>query len=655
MTDQINGELAVANGGEHARGTKQPRAILDEDEYTSTLSHVVTRDYFPSLHSLRRDAAILEARSRGDVAGAVAVRRMARREEVEREREREEEAEAEREAATETALVPHRTVQVRRRPRPLKHESITGFHARVTSEDNAEFEMNQDREMKEREETLGVIYAARADKGGRLMIESHLNKHDEAEQPSTNKTSNNARALCDTPLGLSSDLYDAPPSAGLRITGGDANQIESDGPSGIGRNGLFFQPHHNPDKSQADEGARKLMLTSGSGQSGLAIENGGDSDGAENSADGGKDKLLMPPPPARLPGASGATDPPETELSTKVAISLDQRSQLVEYLPKPLPDINPPATRFSYQNESQLLGVPNYARSNLAANRSSARSTSSYAETSDTTDLDATPPPLDRERASHRRARLRENETFVAMTPLIEPGGGNASKRHKTQSDFESDEPIMTWGDVASTPLVLGNGAAVDGPASSTDWEPTRPSSLSEGVDVQGDSSAPAFDVVDMSGREALARRAERGLSERAKTYRSAGSRGSINHREKDKGDDESVRSSRSTSTASTPLDRTSSLTPAARALLEATKKAGKSKNTSAPKSRSSSSRIFQTPSFSSGSVHVGSRDSFGSALRMSYTPKVDPRGRDASRKRKGTSSMRRAVEGSTPRCHSLR
>ena len=55
--------------------------------------------------------------------------------------------------------------------RPL---SVTGFHARAMSEDDAEFESNQNRERREREAFLAVVYTALADGRGRLSIENRL-------------------------------------------------------------------------------------------------------------------------------------------------------------------------------------------------------------------------------------------------------------------------------------------------------------------------------------------------------------------------------------------------------------------------------------------------------------------------------------------------
>lgn len=346
----------------------------------------------------------------------------------------------------------------------------------------------------------------------------------------------------------------------------------------------------------------------------------------------------------------------------------DQHCQLVEYLPKPtLPDIDPPVTRFPHQNESRLLANNNTVgvRANHHGMHGSSMGSSLYTDASDTTDLDASPPSLDMERAAHQKARIREHETYVAMTPLIQPGGGGGNTNHVSrselaagqQTEFESEEPIMTWGDIASTPLVLGSGSAVDGRSvSSTDWEPTRPNNASL-------SSVPAFDVADESNRETVARHAEKGLIARAKTYRAAGKSALSKISQKRMIDDESsVSSFRSrTPMSATPLDRASSLTPAARALLDASNHARQSKKKKS-NSLQGSRGIFQTSNSRSSSgvadqVHAGSRDSLGSSLRMSYNASnnATPRSREGDRKRKSSSlsSLRRAAGGSTPRCHS--
>ncbi|KAL3773134.1 hypothetical protein ACHAWO_011802 [Cyclotella atomus] len=602
---------------------KQRRKVLTEEDYTSTLTHIVTRDYYPSLYSLRRDAAILEARSRGDVASAVAIRREARREEVERERELMEDQAEELEAlSTETALTTvtnaQQVIGIRKRPRLLKHESITGFHARVTSEDNAEFESIQAEESKQREINLGIIYSSSADKSGRLAIEAAVNGMTLPED-----TNNRALLGCDTPLGLASDLYNASPSAGLRITGGDGKKNQT----GIGRNGLFFQPQHHIDEHDRQTGQHLMLEPSSEAKSTgkfLSLTND----------DTVSDNLLMPPPPARK---SGNTSIQPADDANKPSSRLLQTFQLVEYQAKPLvPHINPPATRF-----------PNQAESRLTAHNSSRSYTNRQiwdGETDATTDLDEVPPSLEVERAARRQAVINEYETFVPMTPLIQPGGGN------TGAELDS-EPIMTWGNVASTPLVLGGGVAADKISKlSADWEPTQPFALTD-----GNSDAVEFDVVEENSREKLAHRAEKKLSDRAKTFKAAGSKASLNKSSKatDFDDASTMSGASSIATAATSrsnFDRSASLTPAARALLEASNKAINATKRIHSQSTSSKSRIFQPSPIVSGQS-AASRNSFGSALRMAYTPSSAP---SVKRKRSGRDhgsiSIMRAAEGSTPR-----
>ena len=657
--DNNNNKLISYKRKRKSQITQQPREILEEDEYTSTLSHIVTRDYYPSLHSLRRDAAILDARSRGDISSAVAIRRMHRKDEMQRERdwkeEVEEESKAIQEEDRETSIMPYinhqsNKIQVRSKPRPLKHETITGFHARVTSEDNAEYESIQQEEQKDREKKLGIIYSTKEGKEGRLMIEAAMNNKTKEEVVNPYNKASRALMGCDTPIELSSDLYDAPPSAGLRITGSVNDEGEdrkkSAANNGLGRNGLFFQPlHRRLENNPTNTG--KLMLTSdgattssSSGGTFLALEN--NNDAANKKEDNNKpDNLLMPPPPARQSSAMvkhGSSIQPLSVMKSNTK-TIDDRCQLVEYLPKPtLPDINPPATRFPYQNESRLLAKANSSLGHRYNRQSSIQSMGSFTDASETTDLDASPRSLERERLARQKARKRENDTFIAMTPLIRPGEDRSTSKNQGGEQSASDEPIMTWGQVESTPLVLGSGSAVDGRDASADWEPTRPidaNSLSSSNDA-GSESTPAFDVVDDNRREKLARRAEKKLIERSKTYKG--------RRRKDDNDDQSVMSSRSASSmaSGTSFNKKESLTPAARALLEASNNAHQSKK------QRKSSLMFQS------SQNARSRDSFGSSLRMSYTPNIDGDSRDRKRKSSSSSisSMRRAAGGATPRCH---
>jgi hypothetical protein len=255
-------------------------------------------------------------------------------------------------------------------------------------EDDAEFKSNQERERRKREAFLAVVYTARADGRGRLSIKNRLaggggGIGDGGVGDDENGCPARASLWCDTPLGLSSDLYDAPPN-GPRITGGTTR-----GGGGIGRNGLVFQPRHRGDCVVG-------LLTSGtaappgecSSHSTTTATKGGNAAGkargrAENGggANAGLDGLLMPPPTTRLSGAAAAATSsysrsvvPHRQQNddntaaaanatneTTTAPTPNCRRRLGEHPPggsglsASMPDIHPPAIRFPYQNESRLL------------------------------------------------------------------------------------------------------------------------------------------------------------------------------------------------------------------------------------------------------------------------------------------------------------
>jgi len=594
--DNESGELVVTTSKNRNQQDKtQPRSILTEDEYTDTLTHIVTRDYFPAIHSLRRDDAILKARSRGDIASAVTVRRQFRKDESEREREWQENVKEEGEAtASMAALTNHygsKPINIRKRPRPIKHESVTGFHARVTSEDNAEFEMNQERERKDLEVKMSLVYSANANKTGRLKIETALCKQAGEDAGNDEKTDNHDSLLSDH-FGLASDKFNASPS-GIRITEGRSGNTEA---QGISKNGLFFEPQHQLQNATATK----------------------------------SDNLLMPPPPTRDPNPTTnsiiafqqSKDKHLTTDSYAHSSSSKQLHELVEYIPKSTePNINPPATRFPYQNESRLL--PNHPRNPNDIRRSNSHLSDTSA--SESTDLDASPRSLTRERAAYQKAKVRENETFVAMTPLIRPGGGEGGS--KGENGF-ADEPIMTWGNVASTPLVLGGGNSADGCNNSAEWEPSPLLAVDAG-DSDVAVQPTFFDVVNESSREAVAQNAEKMLATRAKSYRAAGSeqKKRAGYTPKSKPD------------RANPFDRSASLTPAGRALLQASK-------------RNPTSSVFRPSNNDPRRINARSKDSFGSALRTAYTPTPKKRDREGSKRRNSSTSamLRAAAAGATPR-----
>lgn len=127
---------------------KQSRCILPEEDYVSTLSSIVQRDYFPELPSLEKQAAVLERREANDFKGAVAVRRAARRMQDHEDALAEEERKLEEE----------RIGDVRTTKRPLHRENVSGFHARVTSEDNHEFHLKSQDELRDKKSRIEAVF-----------------------------------------------------------------------------------------------------------------------------------------------------------------------------------------------------------------------------------------------------------------------------------------------------------------------------------------------------------------------------------------------------------------------------------------------------------------------------------------------------------------
>jgi protein DGCR14 len=405
---------------------KQPRIVLSEEEYTSTLNDIVQREYFPALPSLRRQVAVLDRRAEGDFAGAVAIRRAARQLEEHEQALSEADKEAEENVGTDN---------LRKEPRPLHRETISGFHARVTSEDNAEFDATQRDEVQQNRNRLQQVFSLRIANGT-------------GRGPGS-----------ETPL-LASDKFNPSPH---RITASEWKEPARD-------NGLFFNPQH----SGRTNGDSRQKL----------IANGGDSSSGALSTE----SQLMPPPE------------PVNKSSNDTSSALVLKQDMVEYIPKYQMDkkIEPSQTRFP-----TMLSLP----PQRLIPPSGHSSTTDYS-TEASTDLDSPLLPVSVERRSRAKRIRREQETLVNMTPQIVPGrsAGNES-------------PIVTWGTVSSTPMVLG------------------------GVDNVGDVS---FRLPAKSDRDDAARRAEATLEKRRR---------------------KSTNASAKASTAS--MDRmTASLTPAARSLL---------------------------------------------------------------------------------------
>jgi protein DGCR14 len=530
--------------------TKQQRLVLTKEEFTDTLSSIITRDYFPSLPSLHRDVAILQKRSEGDVnidgPSVLQIQRAARilstHEELQTQSEEMEE------------MIASRNGGRRNISRPLDRENIDGFHQRVTTEDNTKFELNMKREVKEKKHFMDLMYDTNNNgsdrhQGGQIL-------------PAGRKLDGTARMqLCDTPIMASGD-FDAPVER-IQVAG---TTIE--GKNKTHHNALFFTPQQMLETSDC-----KIHSSCPSFPS--AQLSFGDSDGK------------MMPPPSRNNDKS-ELHTMQTSISTSTSTIRTHNNimmmHLVENKAKSSSMCNlvekqivPSNTRFRYQSESSIV-APASHRSIESEPAPAALQTLEYdTDSSAVTDLDASPISIRVERKRRLHQIQKERNTFVAMTPSIVPG----------RERDDDDSSIMTWGDAAATPLVVR---------------------VEESDDVSN-QSFPSFGRNDvdyrlpLDAREALAKEAEDKLAKRSRWFKRRGALDEIGHEARTK----TAQGSKRKLISSTTLDRTLSLTPAARALL----------------ARSTPMIITSSRVSAKASMPVAARSgsAFGSALRNSYTP----------------------------------
>jgi len=494
---------------------KRSKAVLEEEDYTTKLSSIVERDYFPALPSLRRDLAILQARSEGDISKAVAIRRASR------------------------LLETHQSHTA------LKEVSIDQFHANVTSEDNATFEEVQRERLIAQRETFALTYGSRS--------ASPESKHD---------NSSSIMGL------LASDDFDS--RSGKMA-------IRKERP----RNSLFFTPQLPPSCSNEDKGTLANIIKAAS--EGLTDKN------TAKTIAGSHRQMGMT-------GTSQKDDESSLLMSPPPPVDMSRRRDKF---------IQPEQTRFPKENQSRLV-VASFPQ----------HSSSSTASASDTdTDLDATPLSLNQVRKNEAIMKARECEEFVAMTPLIRPG------------DVLEDgkgSPIVTWGDIAATPLVVSEKVE------------------SHGMENQPlGEKLPAFTIREASYRERAAGNAEAYLAKRAREIDS----GKFSRTETDMADSQqnlvkrtplfpAAKSSYSKQSSKRPpstiSERSASLTPAARSLLS---KAFEGKHSSMSKSilgkmtardaRSLGSALSRSSSTSQKRRKGLNRDKLNASL-MKATPRVD-------------------------------
>ena len=549
---------------------KQRRLILSEEEYTSTLQQIITRDYYPSIPSLQRDAAVLQKRSEGDTTGAIAIRRAARKIESNEARSRIQEEIEEEEAILHNG-------GVRKRPRPLDRESVDGFHARVTSEDNAYFEENMEREVKERRENMEIIYRTNrmitnsAAYGGhdQKLLKSCDTIGDGNGTNSNNilKDKDQYNSNCnDSPFITASDQFTAPVerihAAGTTI----------DGESKSYRNSLFFTPqHYNPLTSPTIDSSSQQTNKSQPLQSNTSNDKPCNND----------DSQIMPPPPSRQVDRKKITTKinnnndiittvnSDSNINCKSSPSPNESNlHLVEYQAKPrnrelisgslIPSsssftsekqIMPQNTRFEYQNQSRIVATSSHCSTmvtEISKHCSSDTNTATKLYETDSsmnTDLDAPLRPLYVERQARIDQLKKERNTLVAMTPTIIPGA-NMRKQQEVgdgsidnDDDDENDSPIVTWGKIASTPLVA------DGEKLSQMYNVGMNSSSSincKNDDMINDdgcegitTNEKTFSLPCIDDREKAAKKVEEKLARQKQRFDEAGGHGGGNHQER--------------------------------------------------------------------------------------------------------------------------
>jgi hypothetical protein len=502
------------------------RQVLSEEEYQANLQQVVQRQYFPDLPLLSQTAALYERRAAGDVAGAVAIRRAMRQRQDAEEAEQQMLVAAAATGGTgtgtalqlaTTAITSTNATTTTTPTRPLHLTSLTDFHARVTSEDNADFAVQQAQDVEANRKRQRLEYNSWASINARSSVSSSAIR---ALPPSNTYVA--------SPLPLASDQFNPSPyRKSLQQYAQDAEQAPI-------QNNLLFLPDagHGTGGSNNSNSTTLMLLDSADSTTTAAVATR-TKDGTTKSHKETKRKATttttqssvssgnhnnsntMPPPPVRNPAAQ------------------TQHLTIISSLPR----IEPTATRFpssaiamtdpvqrtlaTYRRSRGGGGVGTTTNTTTGMNLEESESEQSgnrrshglldYASSTDaSTDLDA-PPHFDlpTERILGQRRKEKEWNTMIQMTPLIVPGAGQAP-----ETGVE-EEPIMTWGEVAGTPLVLaGRGGDVDVVGGGNDT--TADEDCGYSLDNQ-----PAFGVIQ-SARDRAAEKAWERMEERSRLASSA-------------------------------------------------------------------------------------------------------------------------------------
>lgn len=363
---------------------QQPRAVLPEEEYQRNLSEVIQRQYYPDLVDLQAQASVQRKLEAGDVVGAESVRRAAGLLKFHDALVQQAELEEEEGGGGAESDGGGYGANLRSKPRPLHLETLTGFHARVTSEDNADFETAQTEEMRQNQiERAKMLLLTSADHGAQKKA---------APNPALPLLPG-----AETPLFLASDAFDAPPSA--------ARPKAKEAPV---ENGFFFVPSIvEPSRTHNEEDSNQ--------------------------------KRLMPPP------SSKSNQLLATTVSASSAAAPTIPNSLVEYIPKRHIEkmIEPANTRFPSQSQlTNLIGTAHYhlqrhleGDNDDESTRYSFRDGSAAAAASDSdTDIDrdsvdGSSVTSERLHELRRQAQKRKERGWQTLMPLSPSTTGAATHR----------------------------------------------------------------------------------------------------------------------------------------------------------------------------------------------------------------------------------
>ena len=457
---------------------QQPRIVLSEEEYTSTLSSIVQRDYFPELSNLERQAAVLEHRSRDDATGAIAVRRAARQllQHEENLKQQEKDEEYDTELATSHAIVAYSnndgrsstttkttTTEIRKNPRPLHRETITGFHARVTNEDDHEFHSNQTQEIKDHREYLQQVLQgipSNSSKKGRQasnetpLLEfqmasdsfepvTHINNKKPPSTPSTSSSTSQAENSREQPPAMiENGLFFVPTRSAATASSsnvGEAGQATAQPALAI------MGPPTNKDKSKATATNPATALVSTS-RADAAVE------GVSSSSSSNHQVVMY------NTDNNDTTDSNSKNTTNQPIIF--HKSNLVEYIPKHTLEkkIEPSQTRFpstAYDptnTNRRVVPFFEHLHGEINAEMKNHNSDGHDTDTNASTDLDSIGDfSLSRERRAYQQRKTRELNTLIQMSPLVKDNNSDDGAAEAAAARISTFEiPVENTRDIAA-------------------------------------------------------------------------------------------------------------------------------------------------------------------------------------------------------------